>query len=102
MKKMVALLLVVCVMCSMLIVTAYAAELNGAFREEKVTTSAANVRKYPNTNCMVYGNLMKGETWLTSTPDSEAWFHGVAGLDTAFYQEFGDLDGYVASSNFGY
>ena len=70
MKKMIALLLVVCVMCSMLIVTASAAEPRSMMRVETVTKRAANVRKYPNT--------------------------------TAFYEEFGDQPGYVASSNFGY
>lgn len=102
MKKMVALLLVVCVMCSMLIVTASAAELRLTYRAETVTTRAANVRKYPNTNSLVYGNLMRGETWLTPSLSSETWFYGKAAVDTAFYMEFGDLDGYVASSNFGY
>lgn len=50
MKKMIALLLVVCVMCSMLIVTASAAEPRSMMRVETVTKRAANVRKYPNTN----------------------------------------------------
>lgn len=45
---------------------------------------------------------MKGETWNTTTPTSNAWFYGTAGLETAFYEEFGDQPGYVASSNFGY
>lgn len=67
MKKMIALLLVVCVMCSMLIVTASAAEPRSMMRVETVTKRAANVRKYPNTNSLVYGNLMKGETWNTTT-----------------------------------
>lgn len=58
MKKMIALLLVVCVMCSMLIVTASAAEPRSMMRVETVTKRAANVRKYPNTNSLVYGNLM--------------------------------------------
>lgn len=49
MKKMIALLLVVCVMCSMLIVTASAAEPRSMMRVETVTKRAANVRKYPNT-----------------------------------------------------
>ena len=71
-------------------------------RGETVTKRAANVRKYPNTNSLVYGNLMKGETWNTTTPTSNAWFYGTAGLETAFYEEFGDQPGYVASSNFGY
>ena len=57
MKKMIALLLVVCVMCSMLIVTASAAEPRSMMRVETVTKRAANVRKYPNTNSLVYGNL---------------------------------------------
>ena len=102
MKKMIALLLVVCVMCSMLIVTASAAEPRSMMRVETVTKRAANVRKYPNTNSLVYGNLMNGETWNTTTPTSNAWFYGTAGLETAFYEEFGDQPGYVASSNFGY
>lgn len=59
MKKMIALLLVVCVMCSMLIVTASAAEPRSMMRVETVTKRAANVRKYPNTNSLVYGNLMR-------------------------------------------
>ena len=58
MKKMIALLLVVCVMCSMLIVTASAAEPRSMMRVETVTKRAANVQKYPNTNSLVYGNLM--------------------------------------------
>ena len=52
MKKMIALLLVVCVMCSMLIVTASAAEPRSMMRVETVTKRAANVRKYPNTNSL--------------------------------------------------
>lgn len=59
MKKMVALLLVVCVMCSMLIVTASAAELRLTYRAETVTTRAANVRKYPNTNTASPSFVMK-------------------------------------------
>lgn len=86
----------------MLIVTASAAEPRSMMRVETVTKRAANVRKYPNTNSLVYGNLMKGETWNTTTPTSNAWFYGTAGLETAFYEEFGDQPGYVASSNFGY
>ena len=54
MKKMIALLLVVCVMCSMLIVTASAAEPRSMMRVETVTKRAANVRKYPNTNILLY------------------------------------------------
>ena len=45
MKKMIALLLVVCVMCSMLIVTASAAEPRSMMRVETVTKRAANVRR---------------------------------------------------------
>lgn len=101
MKKMIALLLAVCVMCSMLIVTVSAAEPKSMMRVETVTTKAANVRKYPNTNALIYGNLMRGETWNTTSPTTNSWFYGTAGLETALYEEYGDMAAYVASSNFG-
>lgn len=69
-------------------------------RVETVTTKAANVRKYPNTNALIYGNLMRGETWNTTSPTTNSWFYGTAGLETAFYEEYGDMAAYVASSNF--
>lgn len=66
MKKMIALLLVVCVMCSMLIVTASAAEPRSMMRVETVTKRAANVRKYPNTNSLVYNVVITGQHHLKS------------------------------------
>lgn len=84
MKKMIALLLAVCVMCSMLIVTVSAAEPKSMMRVETVTTKAANVRKYPNTNALIYGNLMRGETWNTTSPTTNSWFYGTADLKLHF------------------
>lgn len=118
-KRIVGVVLALAVVFSCFTVPAFAQE---NLREEpltlerrasgrfSITVKAGDVRKADTSFPLEKGDTVRikasyapaDATVNSTTPTSNAWFYGTAGLETAFYEEFGDQPGYVASSNFGY
>lgn len=94
--RLASLLLVCVLVCGMLASFASAAETYIL----TVKTSAANVRREPNTRAEVIGNLMRGDEFKTSSEPTAAWYYGLPGPNTAYFQEFGYTFGYVNCINF--
>lgn len=102
MKKLIALLLAVCAICSMLTIVASAAAVTREvpMRSETVKADFATIFSGSRESSEKLGMIWKGDKFRTSSDKDATWWYGLAGKDTEFYKKFGNTYGYVMSERF--
>ena len=102
MKRVIALFLAACVMCSMLVIVASATAITREvpLRSEKVTSTHATIFSGASESTEKLGMIWTGDVFRTSSNKDATWWYGIAGPNTDFYKEYGDRHGYVMSKQF--
>lgn len=101
-KRLIPIVLVICVCLSLLSAFCCAAEERSA---RTLTCQSNNVRFRRSIDDLsdeseIIGHLMKGDQFHTSTAEAARFYYGTPGSATAIYKQFGSVNGYVASGAF--
>jgi len=101
MKRLIAMLLLVCMLAAYLAVGAMAAGIMPRYVRPVICISGGtNFRKSPSTDSISHGHFSYGDQMMTGTDPGVEWFYGYPGTQTALYQQFGLLWGYSVSRAF--
>lgn len=101
MKRIIAILLLVCLLATYLAMGAFAAGISPRYyRPVTCNTSGTNFRDTPSINGTIYGHFSYGDQMLTVTDPGVDWFNGFPGTLTALYKTYGQIWGYSVSRAF--
>lgn len=94
-KRVISVLLLVCILCSSTVLISFAAE-NNTRANITVTcqVDGVNFHSNPSTSSTVIGLLMDGDTVNVSNTTNPKWYGGTPNIGTAIYNQFGAIFGY--------
>lgn len=94
-KRVISVVLLVCILCSSTVLISFAAE-NNTRANFAVTcqVDGTNFRRLPDTTSEVIGNLMSGDVLNVSNTSNPKWYGGTPNIGTAIYNQFGAIFGY--------
>lgn len=102
MKRLVAIALAICLLSSLFVFFASAADARGSYWVTQCTTNFVSVRK-EKVDGVVLGYMMKGEFFCTNSSKGADWYEGYPEAGSSIYDvpEYTyPLTGYVRSSYF--